>query len=166
MNIPVSQPGRTSDQIRPKTGARIKDHREDSRDRETSSPAPGLDVVVVRLEEGEVAPCEEEVAHNVLWRAAPPGLLLTAPCPPGAEGQAARECRGGPGGVGGGRGWGVPQMGDCRSQWLTRLSQQYRAGRSIISITRDIIDTVNRYSTVQYSKVQYSTVIVQCSTVQ
>ena len=64
------------------------------------------------------------------------GHLVTSPCPGSAAGQAAREC-----GLGG---WGAPQLGDCRSDWLTGISRQYRAGRNILSITRDLLNTFNR----------------------
>ena len=36
-------------------------------------------------------------------------------------------------------------MGDCRSVWVSQVSHQYRAGRSMLSITQDIINTINRY---------------------
>ena len=109
-----------------------------------SAAPPGKEeVVVVRLAEaGEerLAACEEEVSSHILWRSALPGQLLTAPCPAGAAGQAARECR-----EGGAGGWGVTMMGDCRSGWLSLVSQQYRAGTTILSLTQHIINTFNRY---------------------
>ena len=109
----------------------------------SAAPPGEEEVVVVRLAEaGEerLGECQEEVASHILWRSARPGQLLTAPCPAGAGGQAARECReGGPGG------WGVTMMGDCRSVWVSQVSHQYRAGRSMLSITQDIINTINRY---------------------
>ena len=97
--------------------------------------------MVVRLgEAGEerLAQCEEEAANNILWSSARPGQLLTGPCPAGAAGQAARECREA-------GGWGVTMMGDCRSLWVSQVSHQYRAGRTILAITQDIINTINRY---------------------
>ena len=35
-------------------------------------------------------------------------------------------------------------MGDCRSVWVSQVSHQYRAGRTILAITQDIINTLNR----------------------
>ena len=110
----------------------------------TLAPASGEDVLVVRLgeereeREERAGQCEEEVAAGLLWSPARPGQLVTTACPAGAEGQAEREC-------GGEGGWGVTMMGDCRSGWLSLVSQQYRAGTTILSLTQHIINTFNRY---------------------
>ena len=83
--------------------------------------------------------CPDQTSRNILWRYAHSGTTVSRPCPDGTVGVAVRECGAG------GRGWGVAHLGDCRSQWLGQIGDQYRAGLSVLSTTNSIIKNINRY---------------------
>jgi len=133
-----------SDHIKPKTGARIRDDfGQISVNTETN--APGNIVTTDRIITTKTYPeitegiCPDDVARNVLWRTTVTGSMITTQCPGKSSGVAIRECSY--------MGWGRPQLSECKSNWISEISANYRNGVSVKLLSNDLRQKITSFYT-------------------
>ncbi|KAG8235883.1 hypothetical protein J437_LFUL010113 [Ladona fulva] len=97
---------------------------------EVSTPSPS----VPWLREGEsTQSCNPTTARDLYWNWTAAGEVAVQPCPGGATGFARWQCLGG-----GLRAPNGPDLGECRSVWLTSLQSRVEEGDSISGIANDL----------------------------
>ncbi|XP_071438988.1 latrophilin Cirl isoform X2 [Hetaerina americana] len=97
---------------------------------EPSTPSPS----VPWLREGESSQsCSPTTARDLYWNWTAAGEVAVQPCPGGATGVARWQCLGG-----GQRSPNGPDLGECRSVWLTSLESRVEEGDSIMGIASDL----------------------------
>ncbi|XP_046406445.1 latrophilin Cirl-like isoform X4 [Ischnura elegans] len=97
---------------------------------ELTTPSPS----VPWLREGESSQsCNPTTARDLYWNWTGAGEVAVQPCPGGAIGVARWQCLGS-----GQRSPDGPDLGECRSVWLTSLESRVEEGDSIMGISNDL----------------------------
>ena len=131
-----------SDHIKPKTGARIRDDFSQIAVNTMSDTASNTvtteSVIKTKIDPeitGEV--CPDDVARNILWRRTLKGSMISTECPGKSSGIAIRECSD--------KGWERPQLSECKSNWMSDISVNYKNGVPVQLLSNDLKHKIDNF---------------------